>query len=61
MSEPATMAIIAVLASAVGALIWVIKYMFDKIFGIERDSGGDQITPNVWVRIIGKRGIHEQS
>jgi hypothetical protein len=34
MSEQAILAIIGILASTVGALIWVIKYMFDKILPI---------------------------
>lgn len=34
MSEQAILAIIAILASTVGALIYVIKYMFDKILPI---------------------------
>jgi len=33
-SEQAILAIIAILASTVGALIYVIKYMFDKILPI---------------------------
>ncbi len=31
MSEQVILAIVAILATTVGALIWVIKYMFDKI------------------------------
>lgn len=34
MSEQVVLAIVAILATTVGALIWVIKYMFDKILPI---------------------------
>lgn len=34
MSEQIVLAIVAILATTVGALIWVIKYMFDKILPI---------------------------
>jgi hypothetical protein len=34
MSDQVVLAIVAILATTVGALIWVIKYMFDKILPI---------------------------
>lgn len=34
MSEQAVLAIIGLLATTVGALIWVIKYMFDKLLPV---------------------------
>lgn len=45
MSEPAIIAIIGILATAVGALIWVIKYMFDKILPI-LESLKDSVNKN---------------
>lgn len=34
MSEQAVLSIIGLLATTVGALIWVIKYMFDKLLPV---------------------------